>query len=171
MQLPRLETERLSLRSLEEADDKEIFAIRSDAEVNRYLGRKATERIEEARDFISKVLNNISENKSYYWAISLKGNPTLCGTICIWNISEDRKTGELGYELHPAQHGKGIMSEALKAVLNFAFSKAGFSTLEAYTHKDNHPSSRLLLNHGFVLQADRKDPDVEDLVIYTLEKK
>lgn len=170
MQLPELNTERLHLRLLKETDDKEIFAIRSDEEVNRYLGRKPPAAMEDARNFITKVLNNINEGNSYYWAITPKETPALIGTICIWNISEDRKVAELGYELHPSQQGKGIMTEVLKAVIDFAFTKAGFTTLEAYTHKDNHSSTRLLINHGFRLQSDRKEPDNENIIIYKLER-
>ena len=60
----------------------------------------------------------------------------MIGTICFWNESADRKSAELGYELHPEYQGNGYMDEAMKEVIGFAF-RSGFTSLEAYTHKDN----------------------------------
>lgn len=171
IQQPVIETERLLLRPLREEDDTAVFILRSDKEVNRYLGRTPVTVIEEAREFIKKIGDSVQQGKSCYWAICFSANAELIGTICIWNLSADGKTGEVGYELHPAHQGKGVMNEALKAVIDFAFHKKGIEMLEAYTHKDNLASTRLLVKNGFLLQPDRKDPEIEDLTIYTLDRK
>lgn len=165
---PVLTTSRLILRQLEETDDRSIFSLRSDDNVNRFLDRKKPTDIHEASAFIQMINGAIAENKSLYWAIALKEDPALIGTFCLWNYSPDRKTAELGYELSPEHQGKGLMNEALQAVIRYAFDKAGFTTLEAYTHKDNHASTKLLLKQGFILQADKKDPESEDHIIFSL---
>ena len=82
----------------------------------------------------------------------------MIGTICFWNLSADRRSAELGFELHPDHQGKGYMDEAMKEVIGFAF-RSGFTCLDAYTHKDNLASTKLLLKHGFVHDEKRKDPD------------
>ena len=46
----------------------------------------------------------------------------------------------------------------MKEVIGFAF-RSGFTSLEAYTHKDNLASTKLLLKYGFVHDKDRKDPE------------
>ena len=165
---PVLFASRLLLRQLEETDDKAIFSLRSDDRVNRFLDRKKPTAIEEASTFIHQINASIAENNSLYWAITLKEKHTLIGTICLWNYSPDRKTAELGYELSPEQQGKGLMQEALQAVTRYAFEKAGFTTLEAYTHKDNLASTRLLLKQGFTYMPDRVENENENHVIYAL---
>lgn len=165
---PVLSTPRLILRQLEETDDKAVFSLRSDDRVNRFLERSKPADIEEARSFITKINHAIAKNQSLYWAIGLKEDPAFIGSICLWNYSPDKKTAELGYELSPRQQGKGLMNEALEAVIRFAFDTGGIAVLEAYTHKDNHASSRLLMKQGFTLLQERKDSENENLVIYAL---
>ena len=170
MTQPVLHTDRLILRSLEKHDEEGIFNLRSDKRVNQYLGRKDLTLRSEAGAFIEKIISNVAGGNSYYWAITLKGDPSLVGTICIWNIADDRTTAEVGYEMDPGHQGKGIITEALAAVIEFGFNQVGASTLEAYTHKDNLASTRVLLKHHFVLQPDRRDSENDDLRIYTLSK-
>ena len=68
---PVLKTERLSLRQLVNNDDQEIFTLRSDSEINKYLDRQTANTIDDARNFISKVNENINKNDGLYWAITL----------------------------------------------------------------------------------------------------
>ena len=88
------------------------------------------------------------------------------GTICIWNLSEDRKTGELGYELLPAMQRKGIMQEAIKRVIEFAEQDEQMKRLEAYTHKDNLSSTNLLLKYNFIMDTNKADEINPDYNIY-----
>ena len=83
---PRLITDRLVLRQLEMQDDGEIFFLRSDETVNKFLVSPIAKSIQDARDFINKINENIANSESVYWAITVKGNNKLIGTICIWNI-------------------------------------------------------------------------------------
>ena len=52
---PELKTERLLLRQLTEADSQDIFFLRTDKGVNRYIERSRPENINDARDFILKT--------------------------------------------------------------------------------------------------------------------
>jgi|SRR6185312_2601120 len=168
--LSNLSTTRLQLRPLEPSDDNEIFVLRSSEIINQYISRKRTSDKEEALQFINKVNNNFKKNEALYWAINLKNNPHLIGTICLWNFTEDRKTAEIGYELFSEFQGKGIMDEALKKVIETAFQKIGVKTLEAFTHKNNLRSKGLLLRNNFVHAPDRKDEDDDNNIIFVLKK-
>jgi ribosomal-protein-alanine N-acetyltransferase len=158
--LPILKTERLTLRPLQLSDDHQIFALRSNESVNRYLGRKPSASIDDARKFIQAIV----ENQSFYWAITLDGADELIGTICLYNLSNDHQSAEIGYELLPKFQGRGIMQEALAAVIDFAFQYLNLNLLEAYTHYENQSSSRLLEKLDF----KRQDVDEENMVLYTL---
>ena len=150
---PKLTSLRLTLRQLVESDAPSIFSLRSNPEVNQYLGRPLQKSIAEAQAFIEKINCGIAQDESMYWAISLQGNPNLIGTICLWNFSENLKIAELGYELLPDFQGQGIMSEALPCVLNYAFETLALDSVLAYTHIENTASRKLLEQQGFVLDT------------------
>src|SRR5438045_7816990 len=86
---PVLNTGRLTLKQLRSSDDKEIFALRSNDNVNKYLNRKPGQSIDDARNFIQAINENIQRKNSIYWAITLNGTDKLIGTICLFDFSED----------------------------------------------------------------------------------
>jgi ribosomal-protein-alanine N-acetyltransferase len=68
MTLAVLDTTRLLLRQLKETDVSAIYSLRSNEQVNQFIGRATAKDPEEAKTFIQKI----TENKSYYWGITLK---------------------------------------------------------------------------------------------------
>lgn len=146
---PVLKTERLTLRQLISSDDKDIFALRSNDNVNQYLERKPAKSIDDAKNFIQAINENIQRNESIYWAITLNGTGKLIGTICLFDFSSDNLKAEIGYELLPAFQGKGIMQEAASSVIDFGFQHIGLHSIEAYTHSENQHSTRLLEKLNF----------------------
>jgi ribosomal-protein-alanine N-acetyltransferase len=146
---PVLQTERLTLRQLISTDDTQIFALRSNDNVNKYLGRKPSKSIDDAKNFIKTINDNIQRNDSLYWAITLNDTDKLIGTICLFNFSEDHSEAEIGYELLPDFQGKGIMQEATSKVISFGFQYVGLHSIEAYTHFENQSSTRLLEKLNF----------------------
>src|SRR5688572_16235970 len=122
---PRLTTERLQLRELCKKDGHDIMVLRSDDRVNEYINRPKSIAIDDAVAFIDKIENSIKNNESVYWAVTQKTSDTLIGTICLWNISLERDMGEIGYELSPRFQGKGMMQEAVAAVIKFGFEQMG----------------------------------------------
>lgn len=149
--MPLLSTERLRLRGLIDSDAPQILAIRSNAEVNKYLGRSNDITIDEARSFIKKIEGIVSRGEGFYWAITLKDDNDLIGTICYWNLEPVDKKAEIGYELYPDYQGKGLMQEALSAVLNYGFETAGFEVIAACPIDGNESSVKLLIKSGFYL--------------------
>jgi [ribosomal protein S5]-alanine N-acetyltransferase len=172
---PKLVTERLLLRQLTPDDAEDIFLLRSDETVNKYLDRPKAATLEEAQQFIGRINSAIYNQQSFFWAISLHGHERLIGTICLWNFSPGKDKAEIGYELLPAYHAKGIMQEALSMVVEFAFQILELTTIEAWTVHQNVPSIRLLERNGF-----ERNPGLEnkidraaegpDLVIYSQSK-
>ena len=146
---PVLKTERLTLRQLASSDDNEIFALRSNENVNKYLDRKPSKSIDDAKTFIQTINKNIQKNDSIYWAISLNDTDKLIGTICLFNFSDDNFKAEIGYELLPEFQGKGIMQEATSKVIDFGIQRIGLNLIKAYTHYENQSSTRLLEKFKF----------------------
>ena len=170
MVFPVFYTKRLKLRQLDDNDFQEIFALRADDNINKYISRRKATNIDEAREFIKKINEGIAENKSLYWAICFSDSKKLVGTICLWNFSDDETIGEVGYELNPTYQKMGIMNEALAAVINYGFNEIGLTTIVACTHKDNSSSSRLLEKNNFKIDGFRKDEGDINNVVYRLTK-
>jgi ribosomal-protein-alanine N-acetyltransferase len=62
------------------------------------------------------------------------------------------------------------MSEALNCILDFGFSELNLDKIEAFTHRENEDSKRLLEKNGFNLIADRKDEDNISNIIFEIKK-
>ncbi|WP_292008744.1 GNAT family N-acetyltransferase [Chryseobacterium sp.] len=167
----KLETERLILKEINESHVEDILKIRSNPYINQFVKRTSPQNNYEALDFILTIKRNTENGETIYLGISYKDQQNLIGTICLWNFSEDKKVAEVGYELLPEYHKQGIMSEALKSVLNYGFKELNLQEIVACTHSANENSKRLLLKHDFILEEDKKDEDFPEGIIFTLTKR
>lgn len=167
---PSLKTDRLVLRIPASKDLNDILFLRSDAIVNQYVNRPLTKNLQDAEDFLNKISKDMEAGKIIYWAITEKDTDQMIGSICLWQFSSDGKKGEVGYDLKPQFHRKGIMSEALKAVLNFGFEHLRLERIEAYTQYDNQGSVQLLTNCNFTLLPERRDEHNPANRIFSLSK-
>jgi [ribosomal protein S5]-alanine N-acetyltransferase len=170
---PVITTQRLVLRKLYVKDANEILILRSDKRVNEFIDRPPTINLNDAENFIKKIDEGIADNKSIYWAITLKDDDTLIGTICLWNISIEDNAAETGYELHPDFQGKGIMQEAILRVLDFGFDTMRLETITALSHPRNIKSIHVLLRNNFLSDKNYvhlSKEDAGDLLVYYLKK-
>lgn len=166
----KIETERLVLRSIDESHVEDILKIRSNEVVNQFVKRISPKTNYDALDFILTIKKRVENKETFYWGISLKDQTDLIGTICLYRFSEDRTEAEVGYELLPAYHRKGIMSETLTAVLNFGFNELYLNEILAFTNKFNENSKSLLLKHQFTLEEGRVDEGFPDNLVFSLKK-
>lgn len=173
---PILETERLILRAPLLSDAEEIFFHRTDKEINKYIFREKTDTtVDDTRKILEHIIQQIEANNTIFWVIMLKGEVKPAGTVCLWNISKELHRGEAGYTLHSDFWGRGIMNEALAAVLHYGFELMKLHIIEAYTHRDNVASRKVLERNGFTRNAALEDARVgvhepETTVIYTLKR-
>ena len=170
---PNLESERLILREVTEADVSEVFDIRSDALTMQYIPRPLAKTKQDALDHINMIKKGSLDNEFINWAISIKGDNKLVGMICLLRMQLQNYRSEIGYVLHPAYHGKGIMDEALKVVIQYAFNILNFHSIEAVIDPHNLASEKLLIKNYFVKEAHLKENEFYegkflDTVIYSL---
>lgn len=169
---PELKTERCTLRQLINEDEKEIFALRSDKKVNKYLDRPPAKTLDDARQFIQRINSSIAENIVIYWAITPHNSNKLSGSICFWNFSEDFYTAEIGFELLPEFQGKGIMQEALASVIEFGFGNLNLKSIEGEVDPNNLRSVKILEKNNFVRKArcNSVENGNSKMVVYQLSK-
>ncbi|MFZ4929716.1 GNAT family N-acetyltransferase [Chryseobacterium sp. Mn2064] len=166
----KLETPRLILKEIDESFTEDILRIRGNEVINKFVRRNSPKNNYDALQFILTIKERTKNNQTIYLGISLKDQWNLIGTICLWNFSEDRKTAEVGYELLPEYHRQGIMSEALKAVLDYGFNELHLHEIVGITHKFNENSKGLLLKHDFILEEGKEDEGFPDNIIFSLKR-
>jgi len=170
---PELQTERLLLRNITHDDVKEVYFLRSDREVLKYINKNPVENLEQAHDFISLVHREFEEKNAFIWAIAEKDKPAkLIGNMFLWKINKLHHRAEVGYVLHPDYWRKGIMKEVLSCVVDFSFDRIGLHSLEARIHPGNEASAMLLEKSGFTREAYFKEDfyfngEYLDTVIYS----
>ncbi|ATP58694.1 GNAT family N-acetyltransferase [Pedobacter ginsengisoli] len=169
---PIIKTPRLILRELSAQDALPIHALRSDPKIATLTGRVPSTGIEDAMAHIYKIRKLIESNASAYWAISLPDNPSLIGTICLWNLDIENEVAEIGYELLTEFQGKGFMREAVNAVTKYAFEEMEVKTITAFPAANNIPSVKVLKMTGF--KRDSKsyqnvhEDSVDDVITFSL---
>ena len=167
-------TEDLLLRQVSENDAAQLLELRSNEQVNRYVERKKATSIEDALAFIDIINKGIAGNELVYWGIQLKNDLKVIGTIGLFNLSAHEDKAEIGYELLPGYQGKGLMQQAMTAVIQYGFHIMRLQMIEAWTVKENLASARVLQKMGFELHdqavATTVSEDAKnDTVMYVLK--
>lgn len=146
---PVLETERLLLREMIVKDTPSLFTLRTDDIVMKYLDRPKCESLEAAEKFITKLIGERKANQNINWSITLKPEDITIGTICYWQLDKAHHRAEMGYNLLPAYHRKGIMHEAVQKVLEYGFNNMELHSVEAHVNPNNEGSIKLLEKNNF----------------------
>ncbi len=152
-----LDTPRLRLRAFHMDDAPALFTMRNDERVMRHLARPRATTQADAEKLIDSIQKDLMEENGISWAIQLRGDRTLIGTIGFYRLKKEHHGGEVGYILHPDHWGKGLMGEALDAVVEHGFRVIGFHRIEADTDPLNEASNRLLERHGFTCEAHLRE--------------
>jgi ribosomal-protein-alanine N-acetyltransferase len=115
---PTFETERLLFHSLTADHAEKLYHLRGNELAMKYIGKPVLRSEAEAMELIHAYDKNLRERTGIIWGISLKDVPGLIGTIGYHKTDPLNYRAEIGYMIHPDHWFKGIMSEALKKVLD-----------------------------------------------------
>jgi RimJ/RimL family protein N-acetyltransferase len=144
-----LETTRLRLRHFRDADLALFMAYRNDPEVARYQGWEGISE-PEARAFLQEQ-KEVQPGVPGQWfqiAVELKATGMLVGDCALKIEEHDERQAEIGYTLSRAYQGRGIASEAVSCVLEYAFVTLGLHRVIAITDCENVASVALLERLG-----------------------
>ncbi|MFN0274968.1 MAG: GNAT family N-acetyltransferase [Chitinophagales bacterium] len=154
---PILTTDRLILRRITRDDAPEMFLMRSNPEVMKYINRPLQKSLEDTFQHIDMITKLLDENEGINWGITLKGSEKIVGSILVFSFKKEHYRAEIGYILMEEFHKKGIMHEAMQAVLKFAFETLQLHSLEANVNPDNFASIALLEKNDFIREAYFKE--------------
>lgn len=139
----------MRIRPLEVADAEALFVLKSDPTVAACYGQEAHPSIDRTREWVSRNVEGQQRGDVIHWVLELKDKGEIIGACCLWNFNDSRTCAELGYELRPGFWRRGLMTEALSAVIDHAFGCLGLHRLEAVPLASNKASIGLLLKLGF----------------------
>lgn len=155
---PVLETKRLILRAHLMSDANELFIMRTNEEVMRYIDRERPKNIQETETKIRQVNEGFNNGTMLAWVIALKEDPDkMIGEIGFYRTDLVNHRAEIGYMLIPAYWRKGLISEALSTVVSFGFNEMYLHSISANINPENHASRQILLKHGFEKEAYFKE--------------
>ena len=144
-------TDRLLLRALEPSDLLELYAYASVPGVGERAGWKHHESIRESQAILQKLIDQRD-----VLAVIHKADHTMIGTVGLHHswANEDEaykqyKVKEIGYVLSKAYWGKGLMTEAVNAVIRYAFDTLGLDALTCSHFMENNQSRRVIEKCGF----------------------
>ncbi|MEM1395135.1 MAG: GNAT family protein [Cyanobacteria bacterium P01_H01_bin.150] len=164
------------LREVKKSDVNAIFKHFSDKEVLKYHDLEALTNLEQAKELIKSFYEKFHNQQMIRWVIAKKENNTIIGTCGFHNWFQKSFQAEIGYELSQAYWRKGIMTEALTAIIKFGFEKMELNRIAATVMLENTASMKLLKKLGFVEEGILRDygfwkGEFHDLKMFALLKK
>jgi len=154
-----LSTPRLVLRDLRRSDAASIAKHINDREIAiNLLAVPHPYALKDAREFLACCAKNARKQKPslYNFALELKSEHQFIGCIGLRNVDNFNGTCTLGYWLARPFHRQGLMSEAIAAILKFAFVKLKLRRIGVHVFVENRASNSLLKKMGFVLEGTAK---------------
>ncbi len=150
---PDLQTPRLRIRALAEADLHDLMAVNGDPEVTRFLPYATWVHMEDALSWFNRMQALKATGTGVQLVLQEQGGGPVVGTVLLFKLDEASARLELGYVLARARWGRGLMAEALFAVITHCFAAAKLRRIEAEVNPDNIASNKLLAKLGFVLEG------------------
>jgi RimJ/RimL family protein N-acetyltransferase len=149
------DTERLVLRPFEAGDLEALHKIYSDAGVARWLYHEPRS-LEETRELLErKIAGNrfAAEDDWVSAAVIERESGQFVGDVALHWVSEQHKTGEIGFSFDPDRQGRGYATEAAGAFLAFAFDGLRFHRVIGRLESRNLASARVLEKLGMRREA------------------
>ena len=148
---PEIRTRRLVLKEPTMKDDKWYLEHFSRPEIVKGQGCPAPKDIVAARKELAEYLVDLFKKRmGFRWVITIKGEDKPIGSLGFYKWSPSASyQAEMGYDLDKEYWGKGIMKEAMEAVLDFGFQKMKLNRIEVFIMPRNRRSMRLVRRLGF----------------------
>lgn len=168
-----IKTERLLLRRFKLSDAEDMFNNwANDSDVTKYLMWQPHGSIEVTKQILNDWVNSYSDDGCYNWAIVLKEKgEALVGSISVVSKNDEAQSVHIGYCMGKAWWHRGIMTEALTAVIKFFFERVGVNRVEA-RHDPRNPHSGGVMKksgmkyEGTLRQADKNNSGFCDASYY-----
>ena len=171
-----MKTEHLYLRLFVLEDAPAMYENwASDPENLKYVTWDAHTSSERTRESIKRWVEQYQKPDTYKWAICFKTSPDqVIGDISVVSQDQESESCELGYILGKKFWGKGFMTEALTAVLDFLLNEVGFKEIKATYVSLNPASGKVMEKAGMqyvetIPKAIQRKGYCGDKIIYSIQ--
>ena len=163
-----IETERLILRRYVVEDAEDMYKTwGSDPKVVTFMTWPMHADVSVSKKLLENWVSRYEDGKTHNWGIILKGNDHVIGNIAVVERNEKTRTYELGYCLGSTFWGRGIMPEALKAVIRYLFeNEKDLNRIMATHDVRNKKSGRVMQKAGMHFDGVLRDSKVNNLGIH-----
>lgn len=144
--VPRIETQRLTLRGLTEDDLPFLFEHFGRCEINEYSSDDNVTSMEETKELYKKYI--APRPYRFRLGIVMKETRDLIGTLGFYGIDAVNRRAIVGVDLMKEYWGRGLMSESLRALIKYGFKEMGLNRIEADADPQNLRSLRLMERCG-----------------------
>jgi [ribosomal protein S5]-alanine N-acetyltransferase len=151
-----LETARLRLRPLQAGDAAAVFRLFADPEVVRYYDLEQMTVEAQAAELIARQARRFESGQAMRWGIAQHAGDTVIGTVG-YVLNAEHASAGLGYDLASPYWRRGIMSEALRVIINYGFKGLMLHRIQALVMPGNEPSIALLEKLGFTNEGLLRD--------------
>jgi RimJ/RimL family protein N-acetyltransferase len=150
-----IQTQRLRLRPFVAGDFDALFAYQSRDDVTRYLywGARSREQVREALELKMAATAIRAEGDFLALAAESASSGEIVGDVVLGLVSEENRTGEIGFIVHPDHHGHGYAAEAAEPMLRIAFEELGLHRVIGNVEARNVASARVLEKLGMRREA------------------
>lgn len=174
--LPDLYTNRIRLRKINQNDLEQLFSFLSNDNVTRYMIIDKIQDIKVVEKMINFMIDGYKNNRPTPWAISLKENDEMIGICGFSKCDSQNRKAEVGYILSDKHWRKGIATEALKVVVDYAFNYMNLNKIEARCISKNVASENVMLKANMKLDAILREEKLHkqfyvDLKLYSILKE
>ena len=147
----RLVTPRLTLRRFAATDAEAFAAYRDDPDVARYQSWELPYTLVEAKRFIDSqaTASPGAPGRRFQFAVDLEASATLVGDCALCCMRHELPEAELGFSFAKSEQRRGYASEAIAAILRYAFTTLSLRRVFACTDTRNEAAQCLLERHGF----------------------
>lgn len=150
----KIDTERCVLRRIVPDDYQMMYENWARyEEVCRYFPFDPLEDIDVYKEKVYRWVTNYESDTYFHWVIEWKENAELIGTINLGNVEESCLMCDTSYMLSPQYWGRGIMTEVLQAVLNYAFDEIALNRVQADVFEGNIASEHVLTKCGMQFEG------------------
>ena len=146
-----IETNRIILREFIESDAPAVYAYNSNLEVQKYTGDELITSLERAKEIIRTISFKDYENYGYgRWAVVYKPDNKVIGFAGLKYLPEIGET-DIGFRFLPKYWGKGIATEASKAIIQYGFEHLHLKRIIGIAMQKNLASNKVLQKIGLKL--------------------
>lgn len=167
-----IRTDRLLIRPLRLDDVEDLARRRSEPPVAEYQSWTLPYPLETARSIVESVVAMDGPAAGEWWMVLITDadTGTTFGDVAV-HVGAEGRSAEVGYTLASEYWGRGYLTEALDAVLEYLFIERGFVRVSARLHADNVASARVLERCGFLFEGHTRlsywvADEVSDDLIY-----